>query len=82
MPPAVAVGVDGGAPDIGQRVAADAGFDRGLQRADAGFGDLDREAMAAVMRDVMSGEATDAQIGGLLVASQGSVVAPFIYTLF
>ena len=30
--------------------------------------DLSREEMAAVMRQVMSGEATDAQIGGLLVA--------------
>jgi anthranilate phosphoribosyltransferase len=30
--------------------------------------DLSREAMADVMREVMSGEATDAQIGGLLVA--------------
>lgn len=30
--------------------------------------DLDRDSMAAVMRDVMSGETTDAQIGGLLVA--------------
>lgn len=30
--------------------------------------DLGREEMAAVMRRVMSGEATDAQIGGLLVA--------------
>ncbi|AQA17023.1 anthranilate phosphoribosyltransferase [Halioglobus japonicus] len=29
---------------------------------------LDREAMAGVMRQVMSGDATDAQIGGLLVA--------------
>ncbi|MFV8819735.1 anthranilate phosphoribosyltransferase [Haliea sp. E17] len=29
---------------------------------------LDREEMAAVMRQVMSGDATDAQIGGLLVA--------------
>jgi anthranilate phosphoribosyltransferase len=29
---------------------------------------LNREEMAAVMRQVMSGEATDAQIGGLLVA--------------
>lgn len=29
---------------------------------------LNREAMAAVMRQIMSGDATDAQIGGLLVA--------------
>lgn len=31
-------------------------------------GDLGREEMAAVMRQIMSGDATDAQIGGLLVA--------------
>jgi anthranilate phosphoribosyltransferase len=30
--------------------------------------DLSREGMAAVMREVMSGQATEAQIGGLLVA--------------
>ena len=30
--------------------------------------DLSREQMSAVMRQVMSGDATDAQIGGLLVA--------------
>ena len=29
---------------------------------------LEREQMAAVMRQVMSGDATDAQIGGLLIA--------------
>ena len=30
--------------------------------------DLTRDEMAGVMRQVMSGDATDAQIGGLLVA--------------
>ena len=47
-----------------------------LARVVAG-NDLDRTEMAAVMQQVMSGDATDAQIGGLLLAMRvrGETVA-------